>query len=87
MRNYPKNRTYVIIPIEKTLSCVGSVLEVCRKSLDRKFMVWDYPEKSEVLDKLKKDDKIKLLSHADVLELMATDEWQKKELDFFSSPK
>ena len=83
MKNYPDNQIYVIMPIEKTSSAVGDVLDICRKSLDGKFMVWSYVKGSKILDNLDEDYKIKLYSHAEILKIMATEAWSKKELDCF----
>lgn len=80
MINYPKNQTYVIVPVEKALSAVGNVLEICRKSIDNKFMIWHYHEKDKQLDNIKKDVKIKLMTHSEALELMNTKNWISESL-------
>ena len=75
---YPKNRTYAIIPAEKVGTLIGNVLDVARKSIDGKFIIWDFQKDSPVLNTLLADPDIKLLTHEEALALMSTDAWQKQ---------
>lgn len=84
MSAYPENQTYCIVPIADCFASVGNVLSVARKSIDQKFMVWHYEKKSPCLDTLKKNVNIKLLTHSQVLNLMASDIWQAKESPTFN---
>ena len=85
MSNYPKNRTYAIIPVDKAHIFIGNVLDIARKSNDKKFIVWDFPKESKTLNTLLADPDIKLLTHDEALALMATDAWQKKSEDLINS--
>ena len=87
MSNYPKNRTYAIIPVDKITTLIGDVLDVARKSIDGQFIIWDFPKGSLVLNTLLADPEIKLLSHEQALALMATDAWEKKSEDLINEEK
>jgi len=77
MLDYPKNRIYAIIPKAKVKSLIGDVLEVVRKSIDENFIVWDFPMQDKKVKELKKDSDIKLYSHDQILEVMASKEWSR----------
>jgi len=85
MEKYPENQIYCIVPVSEVVKLVGEVLDIARRSLDKKFIVWHYNKDNEKLKEFLKYDTVKLLSHAEALKLMATEVWQKKELNYFSS--
>ena len=79
MENYPENRTYAIIPVEKVGTLIGNVLDIARKSIDKKFIVWDFPKDSLILNTLLSEPNIKLLTHKEAITLMSTNAWAKEE--------
>lgn len=79
MSGYPQNRIYAIIPTSKIQKYLGDVLDVARKSLDEKFIVWDFAEGDAILSPLRADPDIQLFTHTAILHLMATKEWTTPE--------
>lgn len=80
MEKYPENQMYAISPCGITSSVVGIFPGIARKSLDGKFIVWNYSQKSSTLDKFKKYANVKLLSYSDVVNLMISEKWMQKLL-------
>ena len=77
MDSYPKNQIYVIVPVTQVGSLVGDFLEVARKSLDEKFIIWNFARKDKKKQESLKHNDIKLLRHDEALKLMGTDKWFK----------
>ena len=83
MSEYPENRVYVIMPIEKAFILFGDVVNYCRKSLDEKFIVWKFEANSEILVSIKDDVDIKFYNYNDIFILMFSDNWCPKNFISF----
>ena len=79
MSEYPQNRIYVVIPVDKVNQYLTGVLEVARYSNDKKFIIWDFAEGDMILERLRINPDIQLFTHAAILHLMATKEWTTPE--------
>ena len=79
MSEYPQNRTYAVIPVEKVEQYLTGVLGVARYSIDKKFIVWDFAQGDRILDLLGQDPDVGLYTHKAILNLMATSNWKAPE--------
>lgn len=70
-------RTYAVIGIEKATSFIKAVSTRSRKSLDKNFIIWDEKWDPVVLEKMKNDLGVKLLTHKQALSLTRGKKWSK----------
>ncbi len=70
------NRIYAVIPIEKAPLYVKSIITQGRLSMDGRFLIWDENWNPIALAHMKQDQDVKLLTHKQALELMATEQWR-----------
>lgn len=66
---------YAIIPVSKVGQYISVDFQYGRFSLDGKFLVWDQDWDEKVLEKMKSDPEVKLLTYGEALEEMGKEEW------------
>lgn len=79
MLEYPKNRTYTITPIRIFEKYFPEFLDVARKTLDEKFVVWDFPNNAKILKTLNKEIEIKFHTHDKILLKVNSEKWSRPE--------
>ena len=81
MADYPQNRVYCVLPLEKVKECVGDVLECARKSVDGKFIVWDFAADDVRLEELRRDSELKFFTHDEILKAMSSAAWVSPDVE------
>jgi len=76
MKQYPKNRIYVIFPAPSSEAELKEKKSLARHRLDKNAVIWDYHENDPILKKLKGLPGVKLFTHDQALKEMAKETWQ-----------
>ena len=79
MKQYPKNRIYVIFPTLTATAELKAKKTLGRHRLDKEFVIWDYNERDPILKKLKSLPGVKLFTHDEALKEVAKETWTKPE--------
>ena len=76
---YPKNRIYAIFPANTATTELKEKKSLARARRDKHSVIWDYHERTPILEKLKALPGVKLFTHDQALKEMQKETWQKPE--------
>lgn len=76
-----EGRIYAVIPISKVPDYIPVDYSFGRFSLDKKYLVWDQDWDVRVLEKMRQDPQVQVLTYDEALKMMGTEAWSKAELD------
>ena len=79
MSNYPKNRIYAIMTIEKAEKFLGDLVSVARKNIAGTELVWDWENTDPIIDDLKNELHVSLYTHDNILSEMKSPAWTSPE--------